>query len=120
MTTPASDTKGSKKKLIAIALLAYIAAFLLFGSEDFSTWAQVFLVPLIISILAVIIYVALGAVLPPKLHLIVFFGGALAISLWYWSIPKSAQECILKEMKSAQTDSAASQIRYACQKKYGS
>lgn len=119
MTTPTPDPKNSKKNLIAIGVLAYVAAFFLYSvAWDVTTKTEIWLAPLLFSVVAVVVYVALGAILPPKLHLGVFSVGALIICLWSWNTPKTWQECVLAETRAAKTDAAANQIIRICREKF--
>lgn len=119
MTNPAPDPKRSKKSLIAIGVLAYIAGFFFYSvAWNPDSAAEVFLVPLFVSSVAVVVYVALGAILPPKWHLSVFSVGALIICLWSWNTPKTWQECVLAETKAAKTDAAANQIIRICRQRF--
>ena len=119
MTTPTPDPKNSKKSLIAIGILAYVAAFFLYSvAWDVQPLSWAFLAPLFVSLVAVIVYSALGAILPDKWHLSVFSIGALIICLWSWNTPKTWQECVLAETRAAKTDAAANQIIRICRERF--
>lgn len=119
MTTPTPDPKKSKKSLIAIGILAYVAAFVSYSvAWNVATITEAWLAPLFFSVVAVVVYVALGAILPPKWHLGVFSVGALVICLWSWNTPKTWQECVLAETKAAKTDAAANQIIRICRERF--
>jgi hypothetical protein len=119
MSNPTPDLKSSKKSLIAIGILAYVAAFFLYSAAwNVQPLSWAFLAPLSFSLVAVIVYSALGAILPPKWHLSVFSVGALVICLWSWNTPKTWQECVLAETKTAKTDAAANQIIRICREKF--
>lgn len=118
MLLPTPDPKNSTKSLIALFILAYVAAFLLYSVAWNTRPPESFLVPLFVSFVAVIVYSALGAILPAKWHLTVFSVGALIICLWSWNTPKTWQECVLAETKAAKTDAAANQIIRICRDRF--
>ena len=119
MTAPAPDPKSSKKSLIAIGVLAYVAAFFLYSvAWDVTTQTEIWLAPLLLSLVAVVVYVALGAILPSKWHLGVFSVSALIVCIWSWNTPKTWQECVLAETKTAKTDAAANQIIRICRDRF--
>lgn len=118
MTTPTHGSKNSKKTLAAVAILAYVVSFVFFSIAWNVSPPHAWLVPLFFSLVAVVVYVALGAILPPKWHLGVFGVSALIICLWSWNTPKTWQECVLAETKAAKTDAAANQIIRICRQRF--
>lgn len=118
MTSPQQEPEKSGKDMIGIAILAYVAGFFFYSVAWKESGVLILIAPLFISAVAVVVYVALGAVLPSKWQLNVFIAGALIICLWSWNTPKTWQECVLAETKAAKTDAAANQIIRICRERF--
>lgn len=118
-SSPTPDPKNSMKRLLAIGVLAYLVAFFLFSAAwNLQSLSWSLLAPLFISLVAVVVYVALGVILPSKWQLIVFSVGALIICIWSWNIPKTWQDCFLAETKAAKTDATARHIIRICKERF--
>lgn len=74
--------------------------------------------PFFISLISVVIYAALGSVLPPKWQSIVFFGSAFVVCIFSWNATKTVSEYVIKEAKSAQIPYAVTVIEEACISRY--
>lgn len=119
MNTPnAKPIANFRKQIIAISILSYIATFLLYSINYGEDPRDIFGVPLIFSIIGAITFSSIRAVLPSSWVLPTFLIASLLVGGWYWNTPKTFQECVLKEIKSAQNKSATDAVIGMCRQKF--
>ena len=120
-SSPEVSKPSIKKAVVAVAVLTYIAVYCFYSIRylrfvDEQTYA--FILPLFFSIIAVIVFLCLRALVSAKWLPVVCCGVLALIVGWYWNTPFNYRECAVAGMKDARTPFAAEQIRQICEGKF--
>ncbi|MEI7569862.1 MAG: hypothetical protein WCJ34_10505 [Alcaligenaceae bacterium] len=119
-TLSETSTPDSDQAIYVVGTATYLVTFFLRSMGFAQTDVEIFIIPFIFSALAMVSYLLLKKIVPAKWLFLVFVSLCVVVMLgsWYVNTPKTEDECVLSQIKSARNPAAVSQINRSCYDKF--